>query len=80
MDAAVQKWGNSLAIRIPKPLAGELGLSQGSAVELTLDDGALSVRPKPVPEPTLEELLAEVTEENRHEPVDADDGVGLEVW
>lgn len=81
MKARVQKWGNSLALRIPRGLAVEAGLSTESPVELTLVEGKLVIEPViEIEVPTLEELLAQVTPENRHEEIDWGPAVGKEVW
>lgn len=64
MRTRVQKWGNSLALRIPKTFAEEAGLHPNSAVELTLVDGALVVQPVASQSLTLEELLRGVTDDN----------------
>ncbi len=80
MKSRVQKWGNSLALRIPKLLAEEAGLHANTAVELSLVDGTLVVRPV-VPQPlTLDELLREVTDENLPGEWDTGSAVGREVW
>ena len=44
-NCAIQKWGNSLALRIPKPLAAEVGLEDNSPVELSLCEGKLVISP-----------------------------------
>lgn len=80
MKARVQRWGNSLALRIPKAFASELGLEPGSAVEVALEDGTLSVRPSPTPAYRLEQLLSEVTAANRHGEEDLGLPTGGEVW
>ncbi len=80
MKSRIQKWGNSLAVRIPKPFAGEVGLEQDTAVEITLVDGKLVIAPLAEPTWTLEKLLAGVTQENRHGEVDSGPAVGREVW
>ena len=64
MKTRVQKWGNSLALRIPKSLAEEAGLRANGAVELSLVDGGLVVQPVAPQPPTLEELLRGVTDDN----------------
>ena len=64
MKTHVQKWGNSLALRIPKSFAAEAGLSDNAAVELSLVEGALVVRPV-TPQPlTLDERLRGITDNN----------------
>ena len=80
MQSAIQKWGNSLAIRIPRAFAVDLGLEQDSEVDLYIDDGALVLRPKPNCPYQLDEFLAQVTEENRHEEQDLGAPFGTEVW
>ena len=80
MKTRVKKWGNSLALRIPKPLAVEVGLEDSSPIELSLMDGRLVITPVVEPELSLATLLAQVTEENLHGEVDTGPAVGGEVW
>ncbi len=76
----VQKWGNSLALRIPQSIAREIGLSQGSTVEVSLVDGKLVIAPVVKRKRTLERLLAQVTDENIHAEIDPGSAVGRELW
>jgi len=80
MKTRVQKWGNSLALRIPKSFADEVGLRKETSVELSLADGKLVITPVTRPELTLKQLLAKVTEENLHREVDTGSAVGNETW
>ena len=80
MLATIAKWGNSRAIRIPKELALETGLDFGSKVELVLEKGELRIVPVKKSRYTLEELVAGITPENRHEEWDTGPPVGREVW
>lgn len=80
METLVKRWGNSLALRIPKVLADGVGLQDGSSVELTLVDGRLVILPIVADEPTLEDLLALVTEDNLHGEVDTGPARGGELW
>lgn len=80
METKVKKWGNSLALRIPKPLALEIGIDEDSPVELSLVDGALVIAPIHEKDITLEQLLSEVTEDNVHDEVDTGPAVGNETW
>lgn len=80
MLATVSKWGNSRALRIPKQLAMESGIDFGSKVELILKDGQLRIVPLKEPHYSLEELVAQITPENRHEEWDTGPPVGKEVW
>ena len=75
----VTRWGNSLAVRIPKALAEQTDLREGSEVELSITDGALTVRPR-APAYTLEQLLDQVTPENRHDEIDWGEPQGKEGW
>jgi antitoxin MazE len=80
MIAYTRQWGNSLALRIPAALAHELGLRPDVPVELSVEDNVLCVKPVREPFPTLDELLAKVTPENRHAEVDWGPAAGHEVW
>ena len=80
MTSRVQKWGNSLALRIPKPLAAEVGLKDNSPVELSLCEGKLIVTPTAQPTVSLDGLLAKVTKKNLHGEVDTGPARGAEAW
>jgi antitoxin MazE len=80
MRARVQKWGNSLALRIPKSFATETSLDQGAEVELTLEEGRLVVTPVQAPRYDLAALLAQVRPENLHAEIDTGGSVGADVW
>ncbi|MGE0354228.1 MAG: AbrB/MazE/SpoVT family DNA-binding domain-containing protein [Gemmatimonadales bacterium] len=79
MKARISKWGNSLAIRIPRAFTGDLGLEDGAEVELTLAGGRIVIAPVG-PEYGLEELVSGITEENRHTETDWGRPVGDETW
>ena len=80
MRARIQKWGNSLALRIPRSFAAETALGQGAEVDLTIENGCLVVTPLAAPEYTLDDLLARVTPDNLHGEVDTGPAVGDEAW
>ena len=80
MRTSVQKWGNSLAIRIPKPLAEETRLEQGVQVDLTAERGRLVAVPLRPPRYTLDRLLAGITPRNRHKEIPTGHPVGREPW
>jgi antitoxin MazE len=80
MKTRVQKWGNSLALRIPKSFAAEAQLREDSPVELMLVDGKLIIQALAEEPLTLEELLRGVTDENLHGEWDTGPAVGKEVW
>ncbi len=78
MKVQIQKWGNSLALRIPKSFAVETDISKGSTVELTLEDGQIQIKPiKDVD--SLEELLSGITKENLHCEIDFGEAKGGEL-
>ena len=80
MHTRVQKWGNSLAVRIPKSFATEIGIDQDSEVELSLLDGALVLVPVAPRSLTLNDLLAAITDENLHTEIPTGTVVGNESW
>lgn len=80
MKTKVVKWGNSLGLRIPKAFAEEVKVTEGSVVELSLEDGRLVMRLVTQPEYSLEELLGGITDTNLHSEVDSGDPVGGEEW
>lgn len=80
MTSRVQKWGNSLAVRIPKTFADEIGIQEDSSVELNVAEGMITIALRVVTVPTLEELLAGITPENLHPEIDWGPPVGNEVW
>ena len=80
MKTRVQKWGNSLALRIPKSFANEAGIGEDAQVDLSLVKGKLVIEPLPEEADSLEELLSRVTDENLHGQWDTGKAVGREVW
>ena len=80
MKTAVQRWGNSLALRIPRAFAAETRIHDGSEVELSLKGGALVVRPVRRSRLALNDLLKKVTPANRHDEVPTGVSVGQEIW
>jgi len=66
MKTRIQKWGNSLAVRIPKSFADGLRFADNSPAEMGLEDGAIVIRPDPDRVWDLDGLLAGVTDDNIH--------------
>jgi antitoxin MazE len=80
MKTTIQRWGNSLAVRIPKTLAQETALDEGDEVEMRSDDERIIVeRPSPR-HYRLSDLLAGVTKANRHAVVDFGSPETREAW
>jgi antitoxin MazE len=80
MLTKVQKWGNSLALRIPKAFALDAQLENDSFVEISIVEGQIIITPVAAPSWTLEELLAGINKNNLHNEVDTGFTMGNEVW
>ena len=80
MRTKVQKWGNSLALRIPRALAADANVVVGSTVEIQWQDGKLTVEPLPELIYELDDLLAGVNSANIHGEVDSGGRNGREIW
>jgi antitoxin MazE len=80
MQTRVQKWGNSLGVRIPRGLAEEVGLVAGTEVSLSSKDGQLVVTPALPTRLRLDDLLAVVSECNIHSSIDMGSAVGAEIF
>ena len=80
MHIQVQKWGNSLALRIPKTYAQEANVRQGATVDISLQKGKIVLAPVLKNPFTLKKLLAKVTRKNLHGEVDFGPAAGKEIW
>ncbi len=78
MRVKVQKWGNSLALRIPKPFAEEAEVREGGVVDLSVEDGNLVVTPVAQRKYTLKQLLRKVSKYNLHGEINYGGPVGRE--
>lgn len=78
MTVSVKKWGNSLALRIPKDIAQTLHIENNSTLELSIKDGALVIEPQN--ENLLESLVSRINVDNLHTEVDTGKVVGNEEW
>ena len=78
MRVRLQKWGNSLALRIPKPFAGDADVSEGAELDLVVSEGRLVATPVRGRRPSLRQLLSRVTPKNLHGEVDSGLPVGRE--
>ena len=80
MRVRVQKWGNSLALRIPKPFAEDAGVSEGTVVDVSVADGRLTASPIAPRSVRLNDLLRRVTKRNLHGETATGRAVGREAW
>ena len=79
MKAQMVKWGNSLAIRIPKPIVQEAKLKEGDSLEIeAAADGHVELR-RATKIPTLSQLVSRITPENRYSEISTGAEVGKEV-
>jgi len=76
--AQVVKWGNSLAVRIPKAVAEQARIREGDPIVIEVLKGRVELRPAERI-PTLEELVAKITPENRHAETKSGPAVGKEI-
>jgi antitoxin MazE len=79
MVTSIQRWGNSLAIRIPKPFAAQAQLAEDTDVEITLDGDRIVITPA-ARQWNLEKLLRKISASNQHHEVQWGDAKGKEVW
>jgi antitoxin MazE len=80
MLARIQKWGNSLGLRIPKALAEDANVAEGSDVELNVENGSIIVTAQRKMRYRVKDLVAGITPENMHGEIDTGPPVGREVW
>ena len=78
MTVAIKKWGNSLALRIPKDIAQTLHIENDSILELNIKDGALVIEPQN--KTLLESLVSRIDATNVHHEIDTGKAVGNEAW
>ena len=79
MTTTIQRWGNSLAVRIPKAFALEAGLAEDTEVEIGVNDGAIVVRPARK-EWSLDELIDGINSSNIHREATWGRRAGREAW
>lgn len=80
MQTKIKKWGNSLALRIPKSFALNAKLRQNEIVDLSIDKERIIITPVGEKEYSLDELLENVSETNIHGEFDTGARVGKEIW
>lgn len=79
MTATIKKWGNSLALRLPKALADEAHIAEGAQVELVATEEGLLLKPKRKPRYRLGDLVAGITRANRYREPDWGPSRGKEI-
>lgn len=79
MIAKIQKWGNSLALRLPSAVAQQIHVHEGASVKLELEDGTLRIK-SARPQYRLSDLLRKVKPANLHGETDWGTPKGREIW
>jgi antitoxin MazE len=80
METTVQKWGNSLAVRLSKHVVEESNIKAGSRVGVEVDDGKIVLEVRGKKQYSLRKLLAKVTRKNAHGEFDLGRAEGKEIW
>jgi antitoxin MazE len=80
VQTRIQKWGNSLGLRIPRTLAAEVQVREGADVDLSVENGQLLVRPLRRRKYSLKGLLRKVSRRNLHHEISTGSTVGREAW
>ena len=80
MRTRIQKWGNSLAVRIPRTFANDAGLDRDTPVEIGLHEGSITIRPVVQETHDLAQLVSGITADNLHGEVDTGAPIGRESW
>ncbi|MBD2440621.1 AbrB/MazE/SpoVT family DNA-binding domain-containing protein [Nostoc sp. FACHB-110] len=80
MTSVVAKWGNSLAIRIPKSVAEKAQVTEGIAIDFSVEGNSIIITPQKRRKYTLDELLEGMTPENFHSEFETGNAVGNEDW
>jgi len=77
MQTHIQKWGNSLGVRIPAKLAHQLNMKAGGAVDISVEDNHLVVNPQRY---QLDDMIENITKSNLQHNLLEGSGVGVEEW
>lgn len=80
MKTTAQKWGNSLAIRVPKSVAMQVGLKAQDDLEIEVQDGNVVLKPQLRRVYRLDDLVKRITPKNLHSEIDTGASIGREVW
>ncbi len=79
MRVKFAKWGNSIGVRIPAAFAAEIGAAENTIAELSVEGRRLVLEPvTKLPVYDLDELVAKITDENRHHETSTGHAVGNE--
>jgi antitoxin MazE len=80
MKTTAQKWGNSLAIRVPKSVAVQVGLKAQDDLEIEVQDGNVVLKPQLRRVYRLDDLVKRITPKNLHNEIETGSPIGREIW
>jgi antitoxin MazE len=80
VSISLHRWGNSIGLRVPKPMLQQLGLTEGSQVDVKIEDGRLVIEPARRVRMTMAELLQGFTPDDQPGEIGWGTPVGREVW
>ncbi len=80
MAAKIQKWGNSLGIRIPKNVLEQVDMHEDEMVEISVKDNNILIMPTRKKKYNLKTLVSKITPKNIHTETDTGEPVGEEIW
>ena len=79
MEVKIQKWGNSLAVRLPKAFADQIGIVYGSKIRLLVEDKTIKITPvNEDKELLLNEYLSQINKDNIHKEINFGERIGKE--
>ncbi len=79
MRVTVKKWGNSASVRIPATIMAAANVRLEQAVDVREDHGLIIIEPIRPPRFDLNDLVAQITDENRHDEAGFGKPIGKEI-
>jgi antitoxin MazE len=79
MKTKIQKWGNSLGVRLPKNITEQKSLRAGLSVSVILKNDQIVIEPDTI-ETSLDSLLSKISPANCHDESDWSAAQGNEIW
>lgn len=80
MKAKIQMWGNSLALRIPKPFAKQVKIYEGANVDISIESEKIVISSAQEMDYSLDELLSKIDKNNIHDEISYGPPMGKEIW
>ncbi len=80
MQTKIARWGNSMAVRVPKGIAEKVGIEMGDELDIEVDNDSIILVPQKTGKYRLRDLVKDITDENRHDEFDFGGPVGREAW